>query len=88
MKCTNTCQNEEPEIVEGLLVYLSLKYVGPWKVLQAWPETSTYWLELPAALQEHHIHPRCHVVFKSSSTQAIQLQQNSQPLLGGLRPYA
>ena len=64
---TNTCQKEEPVIVEGTLVYLSTKnlnlpkgrakklcpkFVGPWKVIKAWPETLTYELELPTVLWE------------------------------------
>jgi len=72
----NTRRRTEPEIVEGSLVYLStknlnlpkgrarklcLKFVGPWKVLRAWPDTSTYELDLPTALQEHHIHPIFHI---------------------------
>ena len=28
------------------------KFVGPWKVIEAWPETSAYGLELPAVLQK------------------------------------
>ena len=64
---TNAHRKKEPEIVEGTLVYLSTKnlnllkgrarklcpkFVGPWKVMRAWPETSTYELELPTALRE------------------------------------
>jgi len=58
---SNTCRHQEPTIKEGDLVYLSTKnlslpkgqasklmpkYVGPYKVLQAYPETSNYTLEL------------------------------------------
>ena len=57
---TNAHQKDEPTILEGSLVYLSTKnlnlpkgrarklcpkFVGPWKVLKAWPETSMYELE-------------------------------------------
>jgi len=62
---SNACRHQEPTIKEGDLVYfatknLSLpkgrasklmpKYVGPYKVLQAYPETSNYTLELPSEL--------------------------------------
>ena len=75
-KRTNACRAEEPRIVEGSLVYLSTKnlnlpkgrarklcpkFVGPWKVLKTWPETSTYELELPTALRERRIHPIFHI---------------------------
>ena len=74
--CTNARRKDEPEIVEGTLMYISTKnlnlpkgrarklcpkFVGPWKVTKAWPETSTYELELPTALQECRIHPKFHV---------------------------
>jgi len=76
MSCVNAHRRTKPEIVEGSLVYLSTKnlnlpkgracklcpkFVGPWKVLRAWPDTSTYELDLPTALQEHHIHPIFHI---------------------------
>jgi len=72
----NAHRKNEPEIVEGMLVYLSTKnlnlpkgkarklcpkFVGPWKVTKAWPKTSTYELELSTALRERHIHPKFHV---------------------------
>ena len=77
MSHTNAHRKDEPEIVEGILVYLSTKnlnlpkgrarklcpkFVGPWKVTKAWPETSTYELELPTALQECCIHLKFHVL--------------------------
>ena len=37
------------------------KFVGPWKVIKAWPEMLTYELELPMALWELRIHPIFHV---------------------------
>jgi len=61
----NTRRRTEPEIVEGSLVYLSTKnlnlpkgrahklcpkFIRPWKVLRAWPDMSTYKLDLPTAL--------------------------------------
>ena len=63
----NLCRKDELDIVKGSLVYLSTKnlnlpkgrarklcpkFVRPWKVIRAWPETSTYELELPTALWE------------------------------------
>jgi len=74
--CTNAHRKSEPDIMEGTLVYLSTKnlnlpkgrarklcpkFVGPWKVIKVWPETSMYELELPTALQERRIHPKFHV---------------------------
>jgi len=62
---SNTRRCQEPTIKEGDLVYLATKnlslprgrarklmpkYVGPYKVLQAYPETSNYTLELPIEL--------------------------------------
>jgi len=76
MSCVNAHRRTEPEIVEGSLVYLStknlnllkgrarklcLKFVGPWKVLRVWPDTSTYKLDLPTALREHRIDPIFHI---------------------------
>ena len=73
---TNARRKTDPEIVEGTLVYLSTKnlnlpkgrarklcpkFVGPWKVMKAWPGTSTYELELPTALRERRIHPKFHI---------------------------
>jgi hypothetical protein len=61
----NAHRRQEPTIKQGDLVYLSTKnlslpkgqasklmpkYVGPYKVLQAYPETSNYTLELPSEL--------------------------------------
>jgi hypothetical protein len=72
----NERRREEPKIVKGDLVYLSTKnlnlprgrarklcprFIGPYKVSVAKPETSTYTLELPSALQAHRIHPTFHV---------------------------
>jgi hypothetical protein len=69
-------RRQEPTIKEGDLVYLSTKnlslpkgranklmpkYVGPYKVLQADPETSNYMLELPSELVRRRIHPKFHV---------------------------
>jgi len=66
-KNSNTKCSDKPKIKAGDLVYLlmrilnlskgqarklCLKYVGPYKVLQAKPESSNYALELPTALQE------------------------------------
>jgi hypothetical protein len=61
----NARRRQEPTIKQGDLVYLATKdlslpkgqasklapkYVGPYKVLQAYPETSNYTLELPSEL--------------------------------------
>lgn len=66
--------NELP-IQKGDLVYLSTKnlnlpkgrarklcpkYIGPYRVFEAYPETSTYTLELPSALQDRRINPTFH----------------------------
>ena len=38
------------------------KFIGPYKILQTRPETSTYTLELPTALQSQRIVPFFHVL--------------------------
>jgi hypothetical protein len=73
---SNARRRQEPTIKEGDLVYLSTKnlllpkgranklmpkYVGPYKVLQAYPETSNYTLELPSELVRRRIHPKFHI---------------------------
>ena len=72
----NKRRGEEPAIAKGDLVYLSTKnlnlpknrarklcprYIGPYKVAEARPETSNYRLELPAALQARKIKLLFHV---------------------------
>ena len=72
----NKLRKDEPKIAIGNLVYLSTKnlnlpknrarklcpkYIGPYKVVEARPETSNYKLELPAALQARRINPRFHM---------------------------
>ena len=72
----NQRRGEEPHIAIGSLVYLSTKnltlpkgrarklcprFIGPYKVLEAQPDTSNYVLELPVALQGRRIHPKFHV---------------------------
>lgn len=36
------------------------KYIGPYRVLEAYPKTSTYTLQLPTALQTRRINPTFH----------------------------
>ena len=75
-KHTNERRIEDPDIKEESLIFLSTKnlnlpkgrvsklcpkFVGPWKVEKAWPETSTYRVELPTALQDRRINPVFHV---------------------------
>jgi len=72
----NAHRCQEPTIKQGDLVYLLTKnlslpkgrvsklvpkYVGPYKVLQAYPETSNYMLELPSELIRRQVHPKFHV---------------------------
>ena len=72
----NKCLKDEPEIAIGDMVFLSTKnlnipknhahklcpkYIGPYKVVKSRPETSTYSLDLPAALKERNILPTFHV---------------------------
>ena len=72
----NTRRREDPEINEGDLVYLSTKnlslpkaraskllprYVGPYKIVKAYPRTSTYEVELPPELVKRRVHPVFHV---------------------------
>jgi hypothetical protein len=73
---SNARRRQEPTIKEGDLVYLATKnlllpkgrasklmpkYVGPYKVLQAYPETSNYTLELPSELVKRQVHLKFHV---------------------------
>jgi hypothetical protein len=73
---SNKHRREEPEIVENDLVYLSTKnlnlpknrarklcpkFIGPYRVAEARPETSNYVLELPNALVERRIVPTFHI---------------------------
>ncbi|KAJ2974623.1 hypothetical protein NUW54_g11865 [Trametes sanguinea] len=68
------CQ-AEPELEVGDLVYLSTKnlavlkgwarklvpkYIGPYTILEAYPNTSNYVLDLPQELRECRIHPKFH----------------------------
>jgi hypothetical protein len=72
----NTRRRDEPKINENDLVYLSTKnlslpkgrvgklllhFIGPYRVVQAKPETSSYELDLPDELVKHRIHPVFHV---------------------------
>ena len=76
MHRANAHRTADPEIRDGTLVYLSMKnlnlpegrarklcpkFVGSYKVKRSWPMTSTYELDLPAALQERRINPVFHV---------------------------
>ncbi len=71
----NAKRRDEPSIHAGDMVYLSTsnlalpkgraskllpKYIGPYKVIQAFPESSNYLLELPASLKARNIHPKFH----------------------------
>lgn len=73
---SNKRRREEPKIAKGDLVYLSTvnlniskgrarklcpKFIGPYKVLEAFPETSNYSLELPEALRTRRLHPKFHI---------------------------
>ncbi|OJT03559.1 Transposon Ty3-I Gag-Pol polyprotein, partial [Trametes pubescens] len=70
------CQ-AEPEFEVGDLVYLSTKnlsvpkgrarklvpkFIGPYKVIESFPNTSNYVLDLPPELKDRHIHPHFHVL--------------------------
>lgn len=72
----NNRRTIEPKIDKGDLVYLSTKninlpkgrahklcpkFIGPYKILQAEHNTSTYTLELPTALQARRLVPSFHV---------------------------
>jgi len=72
----NKRRRDELEIHEGALMYLSTKnlsllkgraskllprYIGPYKVVRAMPDSSNYELELPLDLVNRRIHPVFHV---------------------------
>jgi hypothetical protein len=67
---------EEPDIKVGDLMYISTenlnlpkgrarkltpRFIGPYPVERACPESSNYWLTLPVELVKRHIHPNFHV---------------------------
>jgi hypothetical protein len=71
----NKKRSLEPEFKEGQMVYLSTenitmpkkrarkltpRFVGPFKIIEAYPESSTYKIELPDVLLNRGIHPRFH----------------------------
>jgi hypothetical protein len=41
---------------------INTPYIGPYKILEAYPETSNYILKLPPQLVQCGIHPRFHVL--------------------------
>jgi hypothetical protein len=45
---------------KGRVMKLLPKYVGPFKILDARPDTSSYRVELPAQLRARHLHDRFH----------------------------
>src|SRR6266705_4383312 len=66
----------DPPLEKGELAYLSTDklnlpkgragklmplYIGPYKILEAYPETSNYVLKLPPQLERHGIYPRFHM---------------------------
>ena len=66
----------DPIIANGNFVYMATKnlalpagrarklcpkYIGPYKVIESRPESSTYTLELPLALSSRRIHPKFHI---------------------------
>jgi hypothetical protein len=72
----NTRRSQGNDLKTGQLVYLSTKnlnlpkgrarklcpkFVGPYKILEANVDNSTFTLELPAALQSCRIHPKFHI---------------------------
>jgi hypothetical protein len=73
---TNRSRREDPPLNVGDLVYLSTadlnlpkgrahkllpKFIGPYPIEVAWPETSNYTLTLPPELVNRRIHPKFHV---------------------------
>ena len=53
---------ENLNLPKGRARKLLLKFIGPYKVLKAEPQMSTYMLELPAELVACHIHPKFHAL--------------------------
>ncbi len=87
---------QEPAITMGNLVYLStknlnmpkdwvqklcLEYIGPYKVTKMRPETSTYTLELPTALQKRRILPTFHIALlrPHQASTDVALLDRTQP---------
>ena len=76
MHNANQCRSASPDIQKDMLVYLSTKnlmlpkgrarklcpkWVGSYKVLEVYEETSNYTLELPGALKLQRLHIKFHV---------------------------
>ncbi|KNZ81380.1 hypothetical protein J132_00966 [Termitomyces sp. J132] len=76
MHLANSHCRPDPKLKNGALVYLSTKnlnlpkgrarklcpkWVGLYRIVEAYSETSNYVLQLPVALQEQRIHPKFHV---------------------------
>jgi len=75
MHHANCCRCNNDKFQNGDLVYVSmadlslpkgqakkllLKYIGPFKILDAWMDTSSYQVELPAQLCVRCLHDRFH----------------------------
>lgn len=52
---------KNPNLPKGRAQKLCPKYIGPYMIEEAYPETSNYMLQLPRALQECRIHPTFHI---------------------------
>ena len=89
---------EDPNIKEESLIFLSTKnlnlskgrvsnlcpkFVGPWKVEKAWPETSMYQVKLPTVLQDRRINPVFHVsllrLYNASNNVLFPNRVHSEP---------
>ncbi|KNZ75240.1 hypothetical protein J132_03895 [Termitomyces sp. J132] len=100
----NSHHQPNPALEKGALMYLStknlnlpkgrakklcLKWVGLYKILEAYNETSNYVLELPTALKEQRIHSKFHVLllqpYKASNNMLFPNRATPEPYdFGGL----
>jgi hypothetical protein len=92
---TNKRRQQEPSWGKGELVYLATKnlnlpknrarklcpkFIGPYRIAEAHPDTSNYTLELPPALKVRRIHPQFHASvlrpYRPSSDEAFPSQSH------------
>ncbi|KNZ76712.1 hypothetical protein J132_08781, partial [Termitomyces sp. J132] len=68
---------------KGRAKKLCPKWVGPYRILEAYNETSNYVLELSMALQEYKIHPKFYVLllqlYKASNNVLFSNRETPEP---------
>lgn len=94
----NRARRKDPLLKEGDLVYLSTKnlnaskgrarklipkFIGPYQIIECFPNESVYKLDLPDNLKKRQIHPSFHISslkpFIASSNESFPNQDHSDP---------